>query len=93
MKRSKGKMSGKTRSVGRNSKSLTVNDIVKEFSVGDKVIIKIRGNYHKGVPFARYSGKVGKILEKRGKSYVIEIKDGRKIKELIASPVHIEKSK
>ena len=44
MKRSKGKMTGKTRSVGRNAKPLKVSDIMKEFAVGDKVVIKIKGN-------------------------------------------------
>jgi large subunit ribosomal protein L21e len=93
MKRSKGKLTGKTRSVGRNSKTLKISDIVKEFNLGDKVIIKIRGNYHKGIPHPRYTGKVGKVVEKRGSSYVIEIKDGNKLKELISSAVHLEKSK
>ncbi|MFA5381639.1 MAG: 50S ribosomal protein L21e [Candidatus Micrarchaeia archaeon] len=92
MKRSKGKLTGKTRCIGKNSKPLKVTDIIKEFSLGDKVVIKIKGNYHKGVPHPRYMGKIGKIVEVRGKSYVLEIKDGKKNKELIASAVHLEKS-
>ncbi len=93
MKRSKGLLTGKTRSIGRNTKKLKISDVVKEFSLGDKVIIKIKGNCQKGVPHPRYMGKVGKVVEKRGKSYVIEIKDGKKTKELISSAVHLQKSK
>lgn len=93
MKRSKGKLTGKTRSIGKNSKTLKISDIIKEFALGDKVVIKILGNYHKGVPHPRYTGKVGKVIEKRGSSYVIQIKDGNKVKDLISSAVHLEKSK
>ncbi len=93
MKRSKGFLTGKTRSIGRNSKPLKVSDIIKEFCIGDKVIIKIRGNHPDGLPHPRYIGKVGEVIEKRGKAYVVEIKDGKKKKQLISSAVHLQKSK
>jgi large subunit ribosomal protein L21e len=38
----------------------------------------------------RYAGRTGRILEKRGNAYVIEIKDGEKVKKIIASPIHLK---
>ena len=92
MKRSKGKMTGKTRSVGRKAKPLKVSDIIRDFSIGDKVVIKIKGNYHKGVPHPRYNGKAGIVKRKQGRSFVIQIKDKGKTKELISSAVHLERA-
>jgi large subunit ribosomal protein L21e len=41
-------------------------------------------------PHARYSGRMGKVIEKRGNSYVVEIKDGSKMKKIITSPIHLK---
>jgi large subunit ribosomal protein L21e len=42
------------------------------------------------MPFRRFFGRTGTIAEKRGKSYIVKIKDGKKEKELIARPEHLK---
>jgi len=64
--------------------------LIREYNPGTKVVIKINSSFHKGMPHRRYHGKVGKVIEKRGRAYVIEIKDGGKNKNIIARPEHIE---
>jgi large subunit ribosomal protein L21e len=42
------------------------------------------------MPFPRYKGKFGKIIGKRGKSYIVEIIDGNKTKKIISRPEHLK---
>ena len=92
MKHSKGFRSG-TRQVLRKSpreRGLPpISRIIYPYEIGDKVVIKIDPSVHKGMPHPRFHGKIGTIIEKRGRAFVIEIRDGGKIKKVIARPEHI----
>ena len=44
---------------------------------------------HKGMPHRRYHGEIGVIADKRGGSYVISVKQGNAVKEIIVRPEHI----
>lgn len=63
--------------------------ILYQYRIGEKVVIKIDPSIHKGMPFKRFHGKVGEIIEKRGRCYVILVRDGGKYKRVIARPEHI----
>lgn len=63
--------------------------ILYDYKVGERVVIKIDPSVHKGMPFKRFHGKVGTIVEKRGRAYVILVRDGGKYKKVIARPEHI----
>ena len=89
VKRSKGTMVKRTKRFRRKRK-LTVPDRVKKFSIGDTVLIMVVPLF-RGLPAPRYHGKHGKIVEKRGIAYLVEVKDGRAIKKLVVSPVHLKK--
>ncbi|MEM7826542.1 MAG: 50S ribosomal protein L21e [Candidatus Aenigmatarchaeota archaeon] len=68
----------------------SITKFLKEFDVGQKVIIEQEPSSHKGMPHPRYKGRVGKIIGKRGKSYIVEITDGNKVKKLISRPEHLK---
>lgn len=59
---------------------------------GDKVGITIERAVQPRFP-KRIQGKTGIIKEKRGKSYVVLIKDGNKLKEFVIAPIHLKKLK
>ena len=59
------------------------------YKVGDKTILKIDPSVHKGMPHARYQGKVGTIQEKRGSAYIVRIQEGHKTRSLIVRPEHL----
>jgi len=61
----------------------------QELPIGAKVTIFINPSVHKGQPHHRYHGRIGLVIEKRGRAYIVEIKDGGKIKKIIASPEHL----
>jgi large subunit ribosomal protein L21e len=91
MKRSRGEFSGFTRKL-RAKRRLTPSDFVKSFSLGEKVRIVPYPNYKVGKPpHKRYRNRVGVIVEKRGDAYVVEVKDGGKIKKIIAHPIHLQR--
>jgi large subunit ribosomal protein L21e len=41
----------------------------------------------------RFQGITGEIEEKRGRSYMVKIKDGNKEKRLLMEPIHLKKIK
>ena len=60
-----------------------------EYKPGDKVHIKPNPAIWKGMPHRRFVGKTGTVIGKRGKSYIIQVRDGNKIKTIIVRPEHL----
>ncbi|MEM3368891.1 MAG: 50S ribosomal protein L21e, partial [Thermoproteota archaeon] len=44
----------------------SLSKFMYDYKEGDEVIIKIDPSVHSGIPFRRFHGKRGKIIEKRG---------------------------
>lgn len=63
--------------------------LMYEYKPGDPVIIDVNPTYIETAPHRRYQGKVGKVVEKRGRAYVIEVRVGSKIKKIITTPEHL----
>lgn len=68
-----------------------VNSMMRNFSLGDKVAIKIDPSVHKAMPCARFHGRIGSVAGKRGSAYMVQIKDGGRLKMVITHPVHLKK--
>lgn len=85
--RSKGRMKFTKRPRERGLAPVTQS--VQELPTGTRVTIIIAPGVHKGVPHHRYQGRVGVIYGKTGRAYMVEIKDGGKIKKIIAGPEHL----
>jgi large subunit ribosomal protein L21e len=83
----------KTRSILRRKpreKGKTgLSKILYEYKLGEKVVVKIDPSVHKGMPHRRYHGKIGVIVDKRGKSYVVNVTQGEAVKEIIVRPEHM----
>lgn len=80
----------RTREKFRKSIRTPISRFVRQFNIGDKVVIDIESSSDKGMPFRRFQGLSGKVIEKRGKAYLLEIKDGNKTKKIIANPEHLK---
>lgn len=91
MKKSRG-LRSKTRQTLKQKPAYRppITKFLQEFTIGQKVIIEQEPSSHKGMPHPRYKGRIGKIIGKRGKSYIVEIKDGNKVKKLISKPEHLK---
>jgi large subunit ribosomal protein L21e len=62
---------------------------IQEFQNGDGVHINIDPSRHKGAPHARFQGRTGKVTGKRGRAFILEVKDGDAYKSIIALPEHL----
>lgn len=63
--------------------------LMYEYKVGDKVHVKINPSITSGIPHRRFHGKTGTIIGMRGKSYIVEVRLGNKVKTIIIRPEHI----
>jgi large subunit ribosomal protein L21e len=93
VRRSKGYRS-RTRTLfrkkAREKGKVGLSRLLRTYNPGDKVKIRIDSGVHKGMPHRRYHGRVGIVKARRGRSYVIEVVEGRQTRTLIARPEHIE---
>jgi len=67
-----------------------LSKILQSYVAGEKVVVKIDPSVHKGMPHRRYHGKVGVIVQKKGRSYVVNVTQGDAVKEIIVRPEHLE---
>lgn len=88
-KKPKGKRAN-TRHLFKGSR-LSVEKLLQGLEVGDKAVVSPNGRYHEGLPYRRLAGKVGKVVEKRGRSYVLSFK--KEGKKGIVGPAHLKKIK
>jgi len=80
----------RTREKYRNPAKLTVNRLVQNFAEGQKVALVVSSNSQRGMPFRRFHGLTGTVIEKRGRAYVVEIYDQNCKKTVIARPEHLK---
>jgi large subunit ribosomal protein L21e len=66
-----------------------ITRFLKEFNVGDRVIVRLEASDPHGQPHPRYQGRVCVVLGKVGRAYKLSFLDGGKPKELIATPIHL----
>lgn len=91
--RSNGLFSGNTRHLARHHQpsKLGLTQLIKEFKIGQMVAIVPKGSF-KDIPHPRYRGRIGKVLEKRGSAYVVELMAGNATKKIIVPQRHLQKS-
>ena len=79
VKKSKG-IRSRTRQLFKKQKGKkkTLTKYLQEFNIDQKVVLKPEPASHKGLPYKRFVGKAGTVIDKRGNSYIIKIKDGNK---------------
>lgn len=91
MKASKGFRRGTRRRLSRKTRDkFRVGEFLKKFKKDDRVAVNINASSHKGMPHPRFEGKIGKVKEKRGDSYLVEISVGDSKKNIIARPEHLK---
>jgi large subunit ribosomal protein L21e len=67
----------------------TLAKILHGYEAGEKVVVKIDSSVQRGIPHRRYQGRVGVIVSKRGRSYVVHVPQGDATKEIIVRPEHL----
>ena len=96
MRKSKGYRSGTRRLFTKEPRErgkMKLSRLLYEYQPGSQVVVQIDSSVHKGMPHRRYHGRVGTVLSKRGRSYVISVSQGDALKEIIVRPEHLEPCK
>lgn len=75
----------------REKGKLGLSRLLADYNVGEKVVINIDSGVHKGMPHKRFQGRVGTVIEKRGKAYVLDIPQRKTSKIVIAGPEHLKR--
>ena len=91
-KRSKGLRSKSRRKLTKHPRKrglYPVSKVIQELPLGTKVAIILDPSSVKGQPHPRYHGRVGVVRERRGRAYVLEVRDGGSTKRIISRPEHL----
>jgi large subunit ribosomal protein L21e len=92
-KKPKGRSHGfmhKSRSVMTKDTIRGVSFLLREYVVGDKVLVIIDPSQHKALPHRRYHGKVGTVQEVGRRTVKLIVKLGDRPKTLITRLDHIK---
>ena len=75
----------------REKGKISFTKYFQKFSSGDSVAL-VRDLSISGISFPdRMQGRTGKIIGKRGRAYVIEVKDLDKKKQFAVKPIHLRR--
>jgi len=87
---------GRSKGYRRRTRSLLkkhdlggLSRILRDYSVDQKVVIKIDSTQVKGMPHRRFNGLVGKVTEVGRRSLTIDVPVGDKVKTVIARKEHV----
>jgi len=92
MKKSKGYRAGTRQLLKRKPRERGKSKISKllyEYPAGAQVVIKIDSSVQKGMPHRRYYGKIGTIIDKRGRSYIVSVTQGEAVREIVVRSEHL----
>jgi len=80
----------KTRHKLQVKEAIKPNLFLQKFEIGDRVAIKICPASH-NFPHPRFHGRTGVVIGKRGRAYIIKVRDFDAEKTLIVTPEHLKK--
>ncbi|CAG0976827.1 MAG: 50S ribosomal protein L21e [Candidatus Methanoperedens sp.] len=70
-----------------------ISRAIQEFQEGDIVNIDLDPSIQNGMPHPKFQGRTGKVMSQRGRAYIVEVRDGGLMKEVIILPEHLTSQK
>jgi large subunit ribosomal protein L21e len=70
-----------------------ISRAIQLFQEGDIVNIDIDPGIQNGMPHPKFQGRTGKVISHRGRAYMVEVRDGGLMKEVIILPEHLTPQK
>lgn len=77
----------------RSRGKISIRRYFSTFKEGERVGLAAEPAVQKGMYHCRFYGRIGVVEGKRGRCYMVSIKDGGKNKTLIVHPVHLRRMK
>ncbi|MFQ3308453.1 MAG: large subunit ribosomal protein L21e [Candidatus Nanohaloarchaea archaeon] len=75
-----------------NRAKTTVNEQLKDFEEGERVLIKVNPSVQESRPHMRFHGQTGEVTGMQGESYEVTIQDGKQSKKLYIPAVHLKET-
>ncbi len=70
-----------------------ISRAIQEFVQGDLVNIDLDPSIQNGMPHPKFHGRTGRVMGHRGRAYIVEVRDGGLMKEVIILPEHLTSQK
>jgi large subunit ribosomal protein L21e len=70
-----------------------ISRAIQEFAQGDLVNIDLDPSIQNGMPHPKFHGRTGRVMGQRGRAYIVEVRDGGLMKEVIILPEHLTSQK
>lgn len=70
-----------------------ISRAIQEFHEGDIVNIDLDSSIQNGMPHPKFQGRTGKVMSQCGRAYIVEVRDGGLMKEVIILPEHLTPQK
>lgn len=70
----------------------TITRAFQKFDLGEKASVSLDPSIHKGMPHVRFHGRTGEVVGRQGNAYMLEVRDGGKMKRIIVKPEHLRKA-
>jgi large subunit ribosomal protein L21e len=70
-----------------------ISRAIQEFAQGDLVNIDLDPGIQNGMPHPKFHGRTGRVMGQRGRAYIVEVRDGGLMKEVIILPEHLTPQK
>ncbi|MBI2005253.1 MAG: 50S ribosomal protein L21e [Candidatus Aenigmarchaeota archaeon] len=67
-----------------------ITKFLQDLQIGQTVALEMEPSSHKGMPYPKFKGSIGKVVAKRGRSYIVKINIGNSIKTIISRPEHLK---
>lgn len=73
----------------RQKGKIGLSTLLHDYQPGEKVVVKINSTIQKGMPHRRFHGKIGVVVDKRGRAYTVNVTQGDATKKIIVRPEHL----
>jgi large subunit ribosomal protein L21e len=73
----------------RQKGKIGLSKLLHDYQPGEKVVVKINSTIQKGMPHRRFHGKIGVVVDKRGRAYTVNVTQGDATKKIIVRPEHL----
>jgi large subunit ribosomal protein L21e len=73
----------------RQKGKIGLSKLLHDYQPGEKVLVKINSTIQKGMPHRRFHGKIGVVVDKRGRAYTVNVTQGDATKKIIVRPEHL----
>jgi large subunit ribosomal protein L21e len=83
----------KLRKTVREKGMSPISRAIQLFQEGDIVNIDLDPSIQNGMPHPKFQGRTGKVMSQRGRAYIVEVRDGGLMKEVIILPEHLTPQK